>query len=681
MRKQFTTRAQLLFTVATALLFVGGSVHAQLWSGVLQSPRAIDWTTAGSAAVASSATWTQCGSTIAAGSSLTTVNNAIASCGANHYVQLGAGTFNFSSSIEFNQHNNVKLVGMGANQTLIVFSNPGSCLGFTCGVDMNSSDLNYVLGPSNISNWTAGYSQGATSITLSALVTGSTPPTVGTTLVLDQTDDTSDTGDVNVCYEPNTETYPCSTNGDNGGFARTNRGQQQLVTVTAISGAGPYTVTITPGLYMPNWASGKTPQAWWASSPVQNEGIENLSLDYTAAEPTQGSGVGLFVFNCSGCWAKGIRSISPGRSHIQIQVGSKITVQDSYFYLTAGHTSTSYGVETAGASAVLMQNNIFQQVTEPMSLTGSCSGCVEGYNFDIDDIYGSSPFNWRMASSLPHAVGIDHVLIEGNQGSGLEGDIIHGSHHFITAFRNTWNGYQPNNGQAPSSNIGPVLILALNRYYNIIGNILGTPAISWGYVTGTNTIYTIGGSESNTYTVPSDSNVGRTLVRWGNYDTATAAVRWCGNSSNPGWSTTCSSTSEIQTTSGGSGTDYPNFVPSSTSLPASFYLSAKPNWWPSAKPWPPTGPDVSGGNLGTCSGGTYAGQWGVGNAQCSGGGSLSTAYSGLAYSIPAMDCYFKTMNGTTDGTGSVLSFNASTCYVTGPISTPSAPQYLFGVVF
>jgi hypothetical protein len=71
-------------------------------------------------------------------------------------------------------------------------------------------------------------------------------------------------------------------------------------------------------------------------------------------------------------------------------------------------------------------------------------------------------------------------------------------------------------------------------------------------------------------------------------------------------------------------------------MPASFYLSSQPTWWPAGKPWPPIGPDVSGGNI--------------------------SGYAGHAYSVPAADCYAKIMGGPPDGTGPVLSFNANTCY-------------------
>jgi hypothetical protein len=641
------------------LILLGCSVPSfgQLWSGVISPTRAADWSSVGSPAVASSSAWTQCGSTLPAGSSAATINAAIAACGANHYVQLAAGTYNLTSGITFGQHNNVKLVGMGASQTLLTFSGTGSCLGFSAGVCMAGADLNYVLNQSNLANWTAGYAAGTTSITLSS----KTNLSVGSAIVLDQADDTSDNGDIFVCYTDGA--IDCSTNGDNGGFARTGRSQQQIVTVTSISGSGPYTIGITPGLYMPNWSSAKTPQAWWATTPVSNMGIENLSLDLTAAEPSVGTGYGIEILNCSGCWVKGIRSISPGRSHVQVQVSTNVTVQDSYFYKTAGQTSTSYGVESAGASAVLIQNNIFQQITEPMSLNGGCSGCVEGYNFDIDDVYdsGGGVYNWRMASSLPHAVGISHVLMEGNQGSGLQADIIHGSHNFITAYRNVWSGYQKNNGQNPTGNTVPIILNALNRFFNIVGNVLGSTALpNNGYQSGASPIFVIGASESGSAaTVPSDSNVARTLMRWGNYDVVTGAVRWCGNSSDTGWSTTCGSVSEVPSTI----TNYANPIPTKgdtaagqSALPASFYLASEPSWWPAAKPWPPIGPDVTGGNL--------------------------SSYAGHAYSIPAADCYSSVMGGSADGTGGVLGFNASSCYTTSAsnIVAPNPPSALNAVV-
>jgi hypothetical protein len=82
----------ILTLLLTFALFTTAS--AQSWSGIIASTRAIDWTTAG-ATIDPGGTRTQCGSTINGYTgTAATINNAIAACTANHYVQLAAGTFN-----------------------------------------------------------------------------------------------------------------------------------------------------------------------------------------------------------------------------------------------------------------------------------------------------------------------------------------------------------------------------------------------------------------------------------------------------------------------------------------------------------------------------------------------------------------------------------------------------------
>src|SRR5437867_65706 len=83
----------------TILLGFSGSLHAQPWSGILSSSRAIDWSRAGVVGGVPSATWAQCGSTVAAGSTAATINSAIQACTANHYVLLGVGTFNLTTGL------------------------------------------------------------------------------------------------------------------------------------------------------------------------------------------------------------------------------------------------------------------------------------------------------------------------------------------------------------------------------------------------------------------------------------------------------------------------------------------------------------------------------------------------------------------------------------------------------
>jgi len=125
-------------------------------------------------------------------------------------------------------------------------------------------------------------------------------------------------------------------------------------------------------------------------------------------------------------------------------------------------------------------------------------------------------------------------------------------------------------------------------------------------------------AEAGVAVVPADDPlVGKTLMRWGNYDVVNAAVRWVASEVPSGV------------------TPLGNAVPANQNLPPSFYLAQKPGFWPSGRPWPPMGPDVSGGNLANL--------------------------GGHANRIPALDCY-QSMGGPADGTGSPLTFSAAACY-------------------
>jgi hypothetical protein len=333
-------------------------------------------------------------------------------------------------------------------------------------------------------------------------------------------------------------------------------------------------------------------------------------------------------------------------------------VVDNYFYLTQNAIQQSYGVEPFNSSDDLIQNNIAQFVTAPYIMNGSCSGCVVGYNFAINDFYRGST-GYVMASTDQHTAGIDMLLYEGNVGAQLYADNFHGTHNFVTFFRNQYigndtacyNGTLPYGESACSSNQVPVDIRAYSRFYNLIGNVLGQSGTSTTYQGGSKPIFSIGNGNSNgTHSVPSDPLVAATLMRWGNYDVVTGAIRWCGNSADPGWTTICGSTSEVPAGL----SKYANSIPTTTVLPASFYLSKKPAWWPPAKPWPAIGPDVEGGNV--------------------------TNVGGHVYSIPAQDCYLNIMRGAANGTGPVLNFNAGKCYGISSSTISSPPNGLQAIV-
>ena len=604
---------------------------------ILSASRQIDWSKAGVPGGIPLRT-TVC-ATLNPGATAAQINGAIAACPSGQVVFLNAGTYNLSSGIVFNNKNNVTLRGAGPDRTFLIFSAGNACGGLGGDLCFMNGDTNSSSDARNVANWTAGYSAGATTITLGANTSGSTKPSVGTLLILDQLDDSdTDNGAVWMCQKVNV----CSQQGGvNQG--RPGRGQTQMVRVTAISsGTCPCSVTISPGLYMPNWRTSQSPGAWWSNSlPITGSGAEDLSLEHTGSSAAGGT----FIFNGYGIWLKNIRSMNSRQKHVWMYQTVHTTVRDSYFYGTQGAASESYATDTFSGGDQLIENNIFQHIASPMLNEGG-QGTVQAYNFAIDDYYtaGGAGTQWQQASSYQHAIGNAYLLWEGNIGIALTADDIHGVSDFITAFRNHWNGRDPAGGSSggKTQQTNAVQLEAYNRYYNFIGNVLGTPGYHTRYESAP-TSATDPGSTSNSnasiFTLGFSGNEGTfgfgmkndpfaktSSMRWGNYDTVTAAARWNASEVPSGLSA------------------YANAVPADHTLPNSFYLTSKPSWFSTpfgTVTWPPIGPDVVGGQL----------------------------LNGFVFKIPAQLCYENTSQ-----TSGVLNFNANNCYPNG--STPSPPTNL-----
>jgi hypothetical protein len=319
--------------------------------------------------------------------------------------------------------------------------------------------------------------------------------------------------------------------------------------------------------------------------------------------------------------------------------------------------SQSYGVELAPCDDCLIENNICQQVSSCFMVAGE-AGTVWGYNFSINHPVAVG-YTYMQADYLSHSDDDYMSLYEGNVIGGLFADQLHGTSNVQTVFRNRITGRDYNiycSGCQPTNQTFPFDLDSFNRGYNIIGNVLGTSAyhtLYEAYPPNTYTrsqcnamIYTLGfgggicGSDGAAG-VPNDPLVRSTLMRWGNYDTASGAVRWDAVESSP----VAVPFIAAQTT------------PSSRTLPASFYHSSKPSFFnvPSgiSAPWPPIGPDVAGGN----------------------------GPGGYSYIIPAQNCYLNILRGPADGSGSALPFDATSCYSAASQSGVAAPSNVTAVVY
>lgn len=597
---------------------------------------------------------------------------------------------------------------------------------------------------------------------------------VGYSIILDQIDESNTPGDAanNDIFVCGVNQNVCTQNGDTGDGHRTGptttnwRGQQQNVTVTQCDGVSTVghactsgaNITISPGLYMPNWCpegvpcATTQPGAWWPTTPAIGDGVENLSMDNSFE--TNQYATAITPYNCQGCWVKGIRSIQAGRSHIAPNFSPHIQIQDSYFWRTFSQTSVSYGLDINNSGDCLLVNNIFEAVTFSIPFNGNGSGCVVAYNFSVNQWYTTGCPSCSMLESIGlHSEGDDTILIEGNQVNEFNGDDTHGTHNMVTIFRNAFAGYQQNGGSLPTNGLNAYLTRSFNRFFNVIGNVFGNSYSQTYNYTGVNGVPIIQ-SQGGGNGPPDDLFTHTSAFVYNNWDPVSAsggATRTCGNSGSTGWGPVCGggsataissatesghtatytstlnpptgssavvnagnslsgynemctpatasssnftcplSRSGLGTGTGGNATygtevptatfKYPNAIPASTTMPASFIYLSKPAWWPSGKPWPLQGPDVTSGNLGDCHGGTYAAAYMLSSSACTGaGGTFSTTVGlgGHVNSTPALDCYLTTMGGSPIGTdSSALTFNPSACYsLTGSVSlSPSSNNF------
>jgi hypothetical protein len=246
------TRAAVALFCAAALSLPRLS-FGEGWRGILSPERAADWSKVGiPGGIPRRTTLFR---TLAPGATAGDINEAIAACPGGQVVFLGAGTYMLAAGIDFAGHSDVTLRGAGADRTFLIFTGSVERKGIRSDICIENFDANlpheednYPGGPSNTADWTGGYAQGATQITLSStanLVAGKS------IICLDQLDDSdTDTGAVWV----NQKKGVTGTEGP-GGAGRKGRVEMQMALVTGIRGN---TVTISPGLYMPNWRTSRS---------------------------------------------------------------------------------------------------------------------------------------------------------------------------------------------------------------------------------------------------------------------------------------------------------------------------------------------------------------------------------------------------------------------------------------
>ena len=220
----------------------------------------------------------------------------VSACTAGHYVLLGTGTFSIATALYIspgylNGANNVSLRGSGPQSTILKIGSSGS---INIGAGSGGGSCTLTSG--------SNYAQGSTSLTCS----GSTPPTnqpvflnlcdTGMSGPGCTTGTEADNGSVWICGEQTI----CSNQQAHG--TQYNH-EQQTVIVTAVSGncSSSCTVTITPGLFMANWAynNGGTTITWNSTTYTAiGVGFEDLTVDFTSGATTKATSASRLISIC-----------------------------------------------------------------------------------------------------------------------------------------------------------------------------------------------------------------------------------------------------------------------------------------------------------------------------------------------------------------------------------------------
>jgi hypothetical protein len=613
-----------LFPLISILLLFSALSYGQSWSGILSTSRAIDWSQAGLQATFPDGettlnpwtppTRTLCTTLGPSGDSsgaqdITNITNAIAGCGNGSYVLMTGtsstpfyiGNYLRISPGYMSGHNNVTLRGSGPMTTYVNMLGT-SAIQIGVGVAGGSAPL---------TNDSSNFTVGSTSVK----ITTTSPPAVGMLAYLQQCD-TGVTWNGTACANgtpvDNNGLFVCAFDSacqSGSGTCPHYNDQQQYVLITSVtnSGGGTYTIGISNGLYMNNWSFAQAAQLNWFSSTYTGYGygLEDMTVVFQSGA-NQSAG-----FNgCVDCWIKGVRMIGDAVNGSSGPFASKNTlIANNYIFgqNPAMSGNIKFAFNEGQDSDNLILNNILTAGTS-WEGEGFQTGNVFAYNYNRDMLTTYNQLEIR------HHGEASFILEEGNQQIAVQDDDTWGTHDFNTWFRNYHSCWDPPYTVANFTSRA-LEIDNYARFENVIGNILGSSKCTTGYQTQNASAF------GNVYILAATDTLSvKSLYRWGNCDSSTNTCRFQG--------------SENPTTLTGNAAPFNNISSPSSTLPCSFFLAGYTsttctphanggtglNWWKvctnwttfptscaayQTQPFPPIGPDVSGGPYSVGTGSAY----------------------------------------------------------------------------
>jgi len=333
------------------------------------------------------------------------------------------------------------------------------------------------------------------------------------------------------------------------------------------------TIVIDPPLAMPLSASLGPGIQRVRKRITRDVGIEDLTVSDRAFREANDANIRFWGVAYS--WIRNVESANVSGRHIMLTKVFRSEVRDSYVHHAHVYDpgANAYGISLENQSTeTLIENNIVYYLNGGLMTNSTGPGNVLAYNY-VDLMFGR---NYPNATWLTGDLVANHCahpymnLWEGNMGSQIAGDNIHGSSSHSTFFRNDVDRQFA--GFTLTGNLTDVVFAANNRFMNLVGNVLGRPgddAIkgavyeqTTGNCLDTVAVYKLGYPSNCAVGTVSDPKVATTMLRHGNYDFLTKAAKW-------------------------------DPAIADRELPPSLYLVAKPAYFGDL-PWPPIGPDVAG---------------------------------------------------------------------------------------
>lgn len=476
------------------------------------------------------------------------IQRAIDACGSGQVVYVPAGTYRITAPVRV--RSDVTLRGDGIGKTIV---RGASGYGSRWLIGFEDPAYDWALTASPSRDLVAGISKGSDTITTSVAHGWS----VGDVVLIDQLEDPS--GDP-----------PITNDGGSGactwcGRSSGNRPIGQWARITAVTSST--TARIEPALYW-NYKASATPQAVKATGLTTNAGIEDLTVDNS----TSGARDTVYMHFAVNSWLLRVELVGSYRRHVDMYGGLWNTIKESILHdgvPASPTTGAQYGPDRAYGvfmgpwpTACLVEDNIFYGLTLMVSLEGAPSGNVIAYNFFTDSRYNDS--EWGRQTVGTHGAHPMMNLIESNHAEDkFSADFYWGTSSHQTYFRNRMF-----NATGKLYGSWGFDLYRFQRYYNIVGNVLGTTYEKTYEVVGdfpymgTNAIYKLGyvdGGDADA--AGNDALVKSTLLRHGNWDSVNGATLW-------------------------------DPAIADRTLPASLYLTAKPAWFGSLA-WPAIGPDLA----------------------------------------------------------------------------------------